>query len=155
MIDGTRVVREVRYPHPPERVWRALTDPSELSAWLMPNDFTAEEGARFRLDARPDHPEPFDCEVLEIDPPRRLRTRWVVRGAPTTVTFELRADDGGTVLRVEHDGLPTAEQPKFDGGWGTKFAIDLRDVLDGARDPAAATRDVTGLMHHPAYVRSR
>ncbi len=134
MIDGTRVVHEVRYPHPPERVWRALTDPAELSAWLMPNDFTAEEGARFRLDARPDHLEPFDCEVLEMDPPRRLRTRWVVGGEPTTVTFELRADDGG---------------------WGAKFTIDLRDVLDGGRDPAAATRDATGLTHHPAYVSSR
>jgi len=155
VIDGTRVVHEVRFPHPPERIWRALTDPSELAAWLMPNDFTAEAGARFRLDARPSHLEPFDCEVVEIDPPRRLRTRWVVGGEPTIVTFELRADDGGTVLRVEHDGLPTDEQPRFDGGWGAKFDIDLRDVLDGARDPAAATRDETGLTHHPAYVRSR
>jgi uncharacterized protein YndB with AHSA1/START domain len=55
LIDGTRVVHEVRFPYPPERVWRALTDHAELSAWLMPNDFTPEEGARFRLDARPDH----------------------------------------------------------------------------------------------------
>jgi uncharacterized protein YndB with AHSA1/START domain len=100
-------------------------------------------------------PEPFDCEVLEVDPPRRLRTRWFVRNEPTIVTFELRADDGGTVLRVEHEGLPTSERPKFDGGWGAKFTIDLRDVLNGARDPAAATRDETGLTHHPAYVSSR
>jgi uncharacterized protein YndB with AHSA1/START domain len=121
----------------------------------MPNDFTPKEGARFRLDARPSHLEPFDCEVLEVDPPRRLRTRWFVRGEPTIVTFELRADDGGTALRVEHEGLPTSERPNFDGGWGAKFTIDLRDVLNGARDPAAATRDATGLTHHPAYVRSR
>jgi uncharacterized protein YndB with AHSA1/START domain len=155
VIDGSRVVHEVRYPQPPERVWRALTDPAELAAWLMPNDFRPEEGARFRLDARPAHLEPFECEVLEIDPPRRLRTRWIVLDEPTIVTFELRADEGGTVLRVEHEALPPSEQPKFDGGWGTKFAIDLREVLDGARDPAAATRDQTGLTHHPAYVRSR
>ncbi len=71
------------------------------------------------------------------------------------MTFELRADDGGTVLRVEREGLPTSERPKFDGGWGAKFTIDLRDVLTGARDPAAATRDATGLTHHPAYVPSR
>jgi uncharacterized protein YndB with AHSA1/START domain len=155
VIDGTRVVQEVRYSHPPERVWRALTDPAELSAWLMPNDFTPQKGASFRLDAAPDHPEPFDCEVLEIDPPRRLRTRWVVRGKPTIVTFELRADDGGTVLRVEHDGLSASERPNFDGGWAAKFAIDLPDVLSGERDPAAATRDAAGLTHHPAYVPSR
>jgi len=154
VIDGTRVVHEVRFPHPPERVWRALTDRAELSAWLMPNDFTPEEGARFHLDARPSHPL-FECEVLELDPPRRLRSRWLVDGEPTNVTFELRADAGGTVLRVEHEGLPSVERPKFDGGWGAKFTIDLRDVLDGNRDPAAATRDAAGLTHHPAYVASR
>jgi uncharacterized protein YndB with AHSA1/START domain len=155
VIDGTRVVQEVRYPHPPERVWRALTDAAELSAWLMPNDFTPREGARFRLDARPDHPEPFDCDVIEVDPPHRLRTRWFIRGKPTIVTFELRGDDGGTVLRVEHDGLSSSERPKFDGGWGARFTIDLADVLSGGRDPAAARGDVTGLTHHPAYQPSR
>jgi uncharacterized protein YndB with AHSA1/START domain len=155
VIEGTRVVHEVRYPHPPERVWRALTDPAELFAWLMPNDFTPEEGARFRLDARPDHAEPFDCEVLEVDPPHRLRTRWIIRGKPTIVTFALRADDGGTVLRVEHEGLSTSERPNFDGGWGAKFAVDLPAVLNGERDRAAATRDATGLTHHPAYVPVR
>ncbi len=119
MIEGGRVVHEARYPYPPERVWRALTEPTELAAWLMPNDFAAREGASFRLDARPAHAEPFECEVLELDPPRRLRTQWIVRGQPTTVTFELRADGAETVLRVEHDGLSPHEQRNFDGGWGT------------------------------------
>ena len=132
MIEGERVVHEVRYRHSPERVWHTLTDPAELAAWLMPNDFTLHEGAAFRLDARPEHAAPFECEVLEIDPPRRLRTRWNVAGQPTTVTFLLRPDGDETVLRVEHDGLPPDEQPKFDGGWGSKFATDLRLVLDGA-----------------------
>ena len=106
MIDGTRVVHEVRFPHPPERVWRALTDRAELSAWLMPNDFTPEEGARFRLDARPDHLEPFDCEVLEVEPPRRLRTRWFVRGEPTNWPtfdrgFPLVVNPGEATMHVE------------------------------------------------------
>ena len=114
MIDGDRVVHEARYPHPVERVWRAITDPAELAAWLMANDFVAAEGTRFRLDARPSHPEPFECEVLEVDPPRRLRTQWIVGGQPTTVTFDLRADGDETVLRVEHTGLPADEEPNFD-----------------------------------------
>ena len=150
MIDGTRVIHEARYPHPPERVWQALTDRAELAAWLMPNDFSPREGARFRFDARPAHAEPIECEVLEIEPLRRLRTRWMVAGQPTTVTFELRADGAETVLRVEHDGLPSDEQPNFDGGWGTKFATDLALVLDGARDPADATSSAEGLVRHPA-----
>ncbi|GEM_PF-1460268 len=52
MIDGDRVVHEVRYAHPVRAVWRALTDPAELAAWLMPNDFAPTVGHRFRLDAQ-------------------------------------------------------------------------------------------------------
>jgi uncharacterized protein YndB with AHSA1/START domain len=150
MIEGTRVIHEARYPHPPERVWQALTDRAELAAWLMPNDFSPREGARFRFDARPAHAEPFECEVLEIEPLRRLRARWMVAGQPTTVTFELHVDGAETVLRVEHEGLPPDEQPNFDGGWGTKFTTDLGLVLDGARDPADATSSAEGLVSHPA-----
>lgn len=44
---------EVRYPHTPERVWRALTDPKALAAWLMPNDFAPVVGHRFTFRAPP------------------------------------------------------------------------------------------------------
>ena len=150
MIEGNRVIHEARYPHPPERVWRALTDPAELAAWLMPNDFSPRVGASFRLDARPTHPELLECEVLEVDPPHRLQTRWIVDGQPTTVTFELRADGAETVLRVEHDGLSLDEQAHFDSGWDTKFATDLVSVLDGTRDPSEATTTGEGLVRHSA-----
>jgi uncharacterized protein YndB with AHSA1/START domain len=149
VIEGTRVVHVARYPHPPERVWRALTDPAELAAWLMPNDFSPRRGARFRFDARPAYGELIEGEVLEVDPPRRLQARWTVNGQPTTVTFELRAEGSETVLRVEHDGLPPDEQTSFDGGWGTKFAHDLVSVLDGSRDPNDATSTRDGLVSHP------
>lgn len=148
MIDGTRVVHEARYPHPPERVWRALTDQAELAAWLMPNDFVARAGARSRFDARPTHPEPIACEVLEVDPPRRLRTQWIVRGQPTTVTFELRAEGSDTVLRVEHDGLPSDEQIDFDGGWLGKLTEGIPLVLAGTLDPADATTTTDGFVTH-------
>ena len=150
MIDGDRVIHEARYPHPPERVWRALTDPAELAAWLMPNDFTAQVGARFRFDARPAHAEPFDCEMLELDPPRRLRMQWMVGNQPSIVTFELTPDGDHTVLRVEHDGLSADEQPNFEGGWGHKLATDIPLVLDGSRTPADATTTSEGLVTHPA-----
>ena len=46
MIDGDRIVHEVRYAHPVHAVWQALTDPAELAAWLMPSDFGPEPGRR-------------------------------------------------------------------------------------------------------------
>ena len=39
------VVIDCDLAHPPERVWRALTEPKLLGAWLLPNDIKAEEGA--------------------------------------------------------------------------------------------------------------
>ncbi len=37
MIQGVKL--EFFYPHPPERVWKALTDRRVLAAWMMENDF--------------------------------------------------------------------------------------------------------------------
>jgi uncharacterized protein YndB with AHSA1/START domain len=101
MIDGERVVHEARYPHPVERVWHALTDREELASWLMPNDFAAEPGRRFQLDAPPTF-DVFGCEVLEMEPPHRLRCRWTVAGVDSIVTIVLR---DGARARVDSDGL--------------------------------------------------
>ena len=40
---------EANYPHSPERVWKALTDPQAIAEWLMPNDFQARLGHRFQF----------------------------------------------------------------------------------------------------------
>lgn len=44
---------EAVYPHPPARVWRALTDPDELESWLMENDFQPRVGHRFQFRDEP------------------------------------------------------------------------------------------------------
>lgn len=99
----------------PEKVWRALTQPELVAAWLMPGDIGAEPGRRFSL--RSDHAEAsrVDCEIVESVPHRVLRYSWrddVARreGLTSTVTFELvPRDDGGTHLRVEHGGFRRIE----------------------------------------------
>lgn len=128
MIDGGRIVHEVRYPHPVAEVWHALTDSAALAAWLMPNDFAPEAGHRFRLDARPEFGF-IDGEVIDVKPPHLLRCRWTVEGVPTTLTIWLEADGAGTVVRLEHSGLPTGPRASFDGGWGSKLGHDLVLVL--------------------------
>lgn len=57
-------------PHPPEKVWQALTEPKLLAAWLMPNDIQPEIGSRFAF-AGPD--ARIDCEILDAEPGRLLR----------------------------------------------------------------------------------
>ena len=95
------------YPFPPERVWAALTSSEALAAWLMPNDFAPVKGHRFTFCTKP--APGFDgtvhCEVLELDPPRRMVWSWAGGPLDTTVTFTLEPAGDGTHLRLQHEGF--------------------------------------------------
>jgi uncharacterized protein YndB with AHSA1/START domain len=134
VIRDGQIEHEETYPHPPERVWRALTDPAELGVWLMPTDFVALAGYRFTFDARPDLGI-IDGEVLEVEPPRMLRCRWSGIFGQTVVTFTLAPDGDGTRLRVTHggwDGPGLDHRGGFDGGWLDKLTKDLAALLGPA-----------------------
>ena len=126
------IEHEAVYPHSPERVWRALVDPTELAAWLMPNDFAPEVGREFKLETGADEIGTIEAEVLEIDEPRVLRCRWSGVFGDTQVTFELTPEGDGTRLRVRHDGWddpPAAERAGFDDGWKQKLDKEIPRVL--------------------------
>jgi len=130
---------EYDLPHPPARVWRALTDPELLAAWLMVNDMRPLLGHSFTFKAEP---TPWwdgivHCEVLEIDPPKRLRYSW--RSGPesspldTVVTWTLTpTPSGGTRLALEHSGFLPDNAFAFDGarkGWQRMLGEGLTGVL--------------------------
>lgn len=100
---------KVFYPHSPERVWLAIADRRALAAWLMDNDFEPRLGHKFRFQAQPlpGLNRTIDCEVIELDRPRRLSYTW--RGGdldkPTIVTWTLEPVEGGTQLQIEHIGF--------------------------------------------------
>jgi len=98
---------EAHYPHPPEKVWRALTEPQAIAAWLMPNDFQARVGHRFQFRTKPQRGWDgiVDCEVLEVDPPRRLVYTWTSNMLDTRVAFTLAPESGGTRLVLDHTGF--------------------------------------------------
>ncbi|MCA9646609.1 MAG: SRPBCC domain-containing protein [Polyangiaceae bacterium] len=124
---------------PPPRVWRALTDPKLLAAWLMENDIRAEVGHRFTFRAKPmpGWDGVVQCEVLEVDEPHLLRYSW--RGGSeehrldTIVTWRLRpAEDGGTRLRLEHSGFRPQDAFALEGlarGWRGKVAERITELL--------------------------
>jgi len=99
---------DVTYPHPPEKVWRALTDPAAIAQWLMKNDFQPRLGHKFQFRVSP-QPKGWtgvvDCEVLELDPPRRLAYSWCGSGIDTVVRWTLEAAPEGTRVRLEHQGF--------------------------------------------------
>lgn len=68
------VVIEREFAFPPERLWRALTQPHLIEEWLMKNDFKPEVGHRFNL--RGEWGGVLDCEVLAIEPQRSLAYTW-------------------------------------------------------------------------------
>jgi uncharacterized protein YndB with AHSA1/START domain len=128
--DGS-VIHELRFRHPVERVWNAIVDRDALAAWLMPNDFEPRVGHEFHFDAGPPRGH-IGAEVLELDPPHHIRWRWTIDGVPTIVTITLRADGEGTVLHLEHTGLPPGPRPDFESGWPDK----LRDLASWLRGGA-------------------
>ena len=100
------IVVERVMPHPPEKVWRALTEGPLIEQWLMKNDFQPVVGHRFhfRADPTPHWNGVTDCEVLAVEPHRRLSYRWcssgeeAADGLDTVVTWTLSPADGGTRL---------------------------------------------------------
>src|ERR1700757_4703219 len=73
------VVVEREIPFPPEKIWRALTQPHLIEEWLMKNDFKPVMGHRFNLrtDPQPNWNGVVDCEVLAVEPNKTLSYTWV------------------------------------------------------------------------------
>jgi uncharacterized protein YndB with AHSA1/START domain len=135
------IEREAVYPHPPERVWRALVDPDELAVWLMPTDFAPEVGREFSLETGTAEIGTVRGEVLEIDEPRRLRCRWSGVFGDTEVLFELFPEADGTRLRVRHDGWDdpaVGERAGFEDGWKQKLEVALPHLLGPANGEEAS-----------------
>jgi uncharacterized protein YndB with AHSA1/START domain len=140
------IVVEYELPESPEKVWRALTEPKLLAAWLMPNDIEPTVGHRFSFHTQPvaGWDGVVHCEVLVVEPIRRLTYSW--RGGSTalqgyghaidtTVTWTLtRTANGGTHLRLEHEGFAPGSYAfeKMGQGWRGKVAERIAQVLAGA-----------------------
>src|SRR5262249_16317821 len=144
-----RVERD--YPYPPERVWRALTDSKAMAEWLMPNNFLPKVGHKFRFDA----PRPqrgwrgyVECEVLEIDEPRKLSYSWGgdSKHPVPMVAWTLEPIASGTRVSLHHGkfyGFNGFLAKFFMGsGWKSMMRTKLADViarLDQETRPGAAT----------------
>ncbi len=119
MTETVSVVVEREFPHPPEKLWRALTQPHLIAEWLMKNDFVPTVGHKFHLSG--DWGGVLDCEVLEVEPNETLAYRWdfpnddPAFNLESVVTFTLTPSPSGTHLRMEQAGF-RPEQGRASGG---------------------------------------
>jgi len=122
------VVVERDIPHPPEKIWRALTQPHLMAEWLMKTDFAPVKGHGFSF--RADWGA-VDCRVLAVEPNKSLSYTWDAMGLESIVTWTLTPKGSGTLLRMEQAGFRSDQQQAFQGaqyGW-QKFFGNLEQVL--------------------------
>jgi uncharacterized protein YndB with AHSA1/START domain len=129
------LVIEREMPHPPEKIWRALTEGQLLEQWLMKNDFQPIVGHRFTFRALPvqNWNGVIECEVLAVEPNSRLSYGWGTLGLGTVVTWTLTPTEGGTLLRMEQSGFGPDQTANYKGasyGW-KNFIGNLERLLGG------------------------
>jgi uncharacterized protein YndB with AHSA1/START domain len=135
------IVVERVIPHAPDKIWRALTQAAMIAEWLMENDFKAVVGHKFQFHATPmpGWKGYTNCEVLEVDEPRKLVYSWgdgteSDSGLKTIVTWTLIPAAGGTLVRVEQSGFKPADEGGF------------KAMSDGWHRILAALERATGML---------
>jgi uncharacterized protein YndB with AHSA1/START domain len=133
--EARSVIVEREFAFPPEKLWRALTQPHLIEAWLMKNDFKPEVGHSFNL--RGEWGGVLDCKVLTVEPHKTLTYSWdfahddAAYDLKSVVTFTLTPTSSGTHLRVEQAGFGPQQKQAFGGahaGW-QKFLANLEQLL--------------------------
>jgi len=129
------VIVERELPFPPEKIWRALTKPHLIEEWLMKNDFKPEVDHHFslRMDPQPNWNGVIDCEVLVVEPNKKLSYSWGSMGLASVVAWTLVATSGGTLVRMEQSGFGPDQEANYRGanyGW-QKFIAGLEGVVVG------------------------
>jgi uncharacterized protein YndB with AHSA1/START domain len=129
---------EYDLPHPPSKVWRALTESGLLAAWLMPNDIRPTVGHRFTFKSSPmpGWDGTVQCEVLEVQPQKLLRYSWCggaeASRLESVVTWTLAPTPRGTKLSLEHSGFLPKNAFALEAmskGWRGKMVDRLSEVL--------------------------
>ena len=129
------LVIEKELSHPPEKIWRALTQGPLIKEWLMENDFQPVVGHKFsfRSAPTPHWNGVVDSEVLIVEPDKKLSYSWSSLGLVSVVVWTLVATSGGTLVRMEQSGFRPDQEASYQGanyGW-RKFIGALERVVAG------------------------
>jgi uncharacterized protein YndB with AHSA1/START domain len=128
------LVIEREMKHPPEKIWRALTEGRLIEEWLLTNDFEPVVGHRFSFRRSPvgNWNGVIESEVLLVEPHTRLAYSWGTLGVASVVTWTLTPTESGTHLRMEQTGFDSEHGANYKGanyGW-QKFIGNLERVVE-------------------------
>jgi uncharacterized protein YndB with AHSA1/START domain len=121
----------------PNDIYRALTEPKQLAAWLVPSVESVPGKEKTHLFKWPHHS--FEVEFLETDPGRAVTMSWFDKnGIGPKVRFEIEPVKNGSMVTVIHDGFDSDEKylDNYFGhieGW-TMYLCNLKCSLDFGRD---------------------
>jgi uncharacterized protein YndB with AHSA1/START domain len=120
------VEREISYP--PEKIWRALTQPHLIEEWLMKNDFKPVVDHSFKLSG---DWGAVNCQVQAVEPNKTLSYTWEAFGLESVVTWTLTPTSTGTHLRMEQSGFKPDQQQFYQGAQASwpQFLEKLEQVL--------------------------
>ena len=121
--------------HPPEKVWRALTEPALLSQWLLPildAELVVGRPFTFQAPPQPGWDGVVNCRFLEIETGKKLTFSWIVDDLDTMVTFSLSPTVSGTYLSIVHSGFSAGQRQELGGArFGWKMMSErLVDLLE-------------------------
>ncbi|MFJ4775981.1 SRPBCC domain-containing protein [Streptomyces sp. NPDC088762] len=144
--DLTTVRVDQFLPHPPAKVWRALTEPELIAQWLMASDFRLEVGHRYTMTTLPRPNTRYsgttEAEVLAYETGRMLSVRWrdadasAGNTADWTITWTLEPEGRGTRLFLVHEGFDPDDPAQMAArtimgkGWRTFVMDALRAVVE-------------------------
>jgi uncharacterized protein YndB with AHSA1/START domain len=135
MTTTRSLVIEKEMSHPPEKIWRALTQGALIKEWLMDNDFQPVVGHsfKFRSTPVPNWDGIINSQVLIVEPDKKLSYTWGTMGMESVVTWTLTPTAAGTHVRMEHSGFGSDQDAAYKGanyGW-QKFIGNLERVVIG------------------------
>ena len=140
-MSGHLATAQCEIDAPPEKVWRALTDPQLIKKYMF--------GSEVRTDWKPGSPITWQGEfegrkymdkgeIMAVEPGRRLE---ITHFSPLTgqedrpenyhrVSYELQQTDGGTSLRLTQDNSSSAEEAEHSAATWQMMLDGLKKVAE-------------------------
>lgn len=128
--DAFEVYLERAIEHPPESVWRMLTEPDALPRWLAPGSLELFPGGAVHIDF-PESGATIDSRIRALDPPRLLEYSWSSGDEPERpLRWQLVSTGDGTRLALTLRLPGDEDAAKSAAGWDAHLEM-LLAALEG------------------------